>query len=176
MQFVNLKSKFYSFHLTQNQQKYISISALKIYCSQIVILWVRAPLKDFFFLKYDLKRAFSDILIHFQWSNLILSGARTHESTLFLGRNRKIFCWFLLQVKSVQFAFEIEALSIWTYKKTWSSRCNFFKKCQKNYKCWINCILKKNYNDWISQHLWFFLEMKKFWFQKKLQLWDQSIT
>ena len=26
----------------------------------------------------------------------------------------------------------------------------FFKRCQKNYKCWIKCISK---NDWISQHL-----------------------
>ena len=38
---------------------------------------------------------------------------------------------------------QILALSIWTYKKTWSSRCNFFQKCQKNYKCWIKCISKK---------------------------------
>ena len=28
----------------------------------------------------------------------------------------------------------------------------FFKRCQKNYKCWIKCISK---NDWISQHLQF---------------------
>ena len=37
----------------------------------------------------------------------------------------------------------IWALSIWTYKKAWSNRCNFFKICQKNYKCWIKCISKK---------------------------------
>ena len=50
-----------------------------------------------------------------------------------------------------KFCCELKALSIWTYKKTWSSRCNFFQKMSKKVLDQVH--FKKIYNDWISQHL-----------------------
>ena len=58
------------------------------------------------------------------------------------------------------------ALSIWTYKKTWSSRCNFFQKCQKNYKCWIKCISKKFTTTGSANTCNFFWKWKNFDFKK----------
>ena len=45
----------------------------------------------------------------------------------------------------------IQALSIWTYKMTWSSRCNFFQKMSKKLQVLDQVHFKKN--DWISPHL-----------------------
>ena len=45
------------------------------------------------------------------------------------------------------------ALSIWTYKKSWSNRCNFFQKMSKKLQVLDQVHFKKIYNDWISQHL-----------------------
>ena len=43
------KGLFAVFICTKNERKYFSISALKIYCSKIILSWVRAPLKEIFF-------------------------------------------------------------------------------------------------------------------------------
>ena len=44
------KGLFAIFTWTKKWMKNFSISALKIYCSIILLLWVRAPLKEVFFL------------------------------------------------------------------------------------------------------------------------------
>ena len=67
------KGIFAVFICTKNERKYFSISALKIrILFQNNTFVGSSPTQgNTFFLKSDLKWAFSDILIHFQCSNLI---------------------------------------------------------------------------------------------------------
>ena len=100
----------------------------KNFCPEVIILsWVRAPPKEIlFFLKSDLKLAFSDILIiflfiwikyisfrHF-WKKKLKRKIlpRTHESSImeqyiFRAEIEKFFVRFLVQVKIAKSPFEI---------------------------------------------------------------------
>ena len=96
------KGHFAIFVCTKNEQKCFSISALRI----LMGLWVRAPLKElyFFFLKSDLKWAFPDIAIQFQWLNLIFLELFLYSDIVRL----YLFCEILIKVSLM-----LITLSIW---------------------------------------------------------------
>ena len=112
------KGLFAVFICTKNEQKYFSISALKIYCSKIILSWVRAHSRKYFFSSicpfkmpfnsnkhlrlwtfHTIKLTYVICKTSYFRKNIYisLSGARTHEAIYLQGRNRKIFSfvfWF----------------------------------------------------------------------------------
>ena len=89
----------------------------------------------------------------FSFSKKITSVGSANTCKFFDIFKKNYKCWIKCKLSKCWINLNFLSPNGQGYKKTWSSRCNFFQKTSKNLQVLDQVHFKKIYNDWISQHL-----------------------